>query len=46
LGYIIVISVTSYAVEEHSGVSKTGFRRMGLRRHGIGIVIQPCERLP
>ena len=26
--------------------SKTGCRRMGLLKSGIGIVMQPCERLP
>ena len=32
------------AVEERSGVSKTGFRRMGWRRRGIGTEMKPCGR--
>ena len=41
-----MICVTPYVVEERSGVSKTGFRHMGWLKSGIGIVMQPCERLP
>ena len=41
-----MICVTPYVVEEHSGVSKTGFRRMGLLRIGIGTAMQHYERLP
>src|SRR5262245_56134558 len=40
-----MICVPPYAVEEHSGVSKTGCRRMGLQRCGIGTEMKPCERL-
>src|SRR6266699_5724727 len=40
------ICVTPYAVEAHSGVSKTGCRCMGWLKSGTGIVMQPCERLP
>src|SRR5574341_796775 len=35
-----MICVTPYVVEEHSDVSKTGCRRVGLLQIGIGIVMQ------
>src|SRR2546421_11926802 len=38
--------VTPYVVEEHSGVSKTGCRHMGLLRIGIGTEMKRYERLP
>ena len=41
-----MICVTPYVVEERSGVLRIGFRRMGWLRHGTGIVMQHCERLP
>src|SRR5712691_1241556 len=41
-----MICVTLYVVEEHSGVSKTGFKCMGWRRIGIGTEMKRYERLP
>src|SRR4029450_12841908 len=39
------ICVTRYAGEEHSDGSKTGFRRMGLRKSGIATETTRYERL-
>jgi hypothetical protein len=41
-----MICVMPYVVEERFDVSKTAFKRMGLRRRGTGIVLQPSGRLP
>ena len=40
-----MICVTPYVVEARSVTSKTGFMHTELLKSGIGIVMQPCERL-